>query len=347
LKHMWGTRWEVPNLKDFEYSPNSPLMDGFCKTSEIKEAGNATTSRCSVDKKLLSQFNAWGYRCDNKDTTPAPTSDDGSGAGAKGESTTFCKKNWCGKQLLNGDPTKNWVALGFNSLTQCQTYVSTPGDNFLRAVCAVSPKVNLVDPTKCDNFGRCKDCMDDIRDFPDEIEDNLRVIIDASGKCSPNSLLEEGKANAAHGVPIATGGIKIWFLGTTPATLIWTATDTTISDWTKNCGCTDFLLDSTDPVFSAAGTYRIEQCFPEQSLIPSKCTGAPAYEVEATWEDNKTPVEFSHQFRPLVDAGYLVCDASLKCPPSSTCCIWPWGGTVWKDCLGADAALFPDCGKVI
>jgi hypothetical protein len=341
--HMWGSRWEVTELAD-EYVPNDPNRGGFCQTGVIPESDGIPTP-CTMDRKILSLFEQWGYRCIGPDATfaPTPPPSDNSGAEAGGWSAYNCKQNWCTKSLLSGIGGINWKYLGFSSVGACQNFVTVGGDNFIKSVCAASPRSSTKDPTQCQNDDGCRDCMDNLKDFPDDALDVLRPQNTAG--CNPTSLFENGKANA--GKPLLIGGVKILFQapGTSTFQTIWQATDDDIALFNRQCGCIDFMNQVTEAAFTAPGTYQVQQCYPENQFITGRCTAAPGYALEVDYPTTPVSQDLSIPFGDLVNAGVFVCNAATQCPPNSQCCMWPFQGPGWISCLGNQAQTFPNCGK--
>jgi len=357
LKALWGTRWEVSRLLD-DFDPNASGRGGFCQTGNIPESSGEATP-CNIDRRLLRQFEQWGYYCKGHSTfTPPPVDTNGTDAG--GWSNTYCKQSWCSKPLMSTGTGKNWQAAGFASERQCENYVSVVGDNFLRSVCTVAPGVDVSHPSKCEADATCKDCMDNLKDFPEQAVDILRPATvprpntpgsggggSGGGRCVRDSLLELGIQNAQEGVAISTGGVKLLYQapGSTEWVVIWQATDEEIHQYTSACGCVDFLQDNQDILFTAAGTYRVQQCYPEIQFVPSNCYSAPTYNVTARYPVTPFVVDFSRPFGMLVDRRQLVCGPTTQCPPESICCTWPHGGEGWKQCMGDLATQYPNCGK--
>jgi hypothetical protein len=274
-----------------------------------------------------------------------------------------CKTQWCNlnykKLLLDGttDASKK---------SACNAFVKDKKNtnNFIIAVCTVAPSVAggvlPADPRLCLDDSDCRSCVDNVKDYPDEIGTTLNGA-SAKATLAPTTnckydLVAQGLQRKNLGT--FQSGIQIDFFNTNSNS--WTPVFALFDEEIAACGgCKNSIyVNGSIPennVLMAPGKYRVKQCNgldtdPKQDL----CQAALAYNTSVWYANPMDGGAVSTPLGVLFEDGDLVCARSKypACPPEYSCCNWDVSTQklAWQSCMvskyGADyAKKYPNCGK--
>lgn len=332
-------RWDIKYVKDPWYTPGQILgspeqtFAGFCTTGVIDENPDSTTNNgCRLMDRQLAMY----FKCPS--TTAIST----------------CKAKFCANQ---GTKLQFPPKAGTTPVSQCTQFVNAADQNFMIAACSLS-KLVVRDPTTCMQYAECKQCVDDITDYPDEIPLILAKMVSAptsppTSRCPPSGLLTAG-LNRKKLLP-ASSGVQIDFYNA--VSKLWEGVFAVLDEEVKACGgCRAVLLangsDATVQPLLTPGKYRIRQCTgydpdPTQDL----CDGTVGYNATAWFNNPMSGGAVSAAYGPLYDSGALVCSSVMfpKCPFQYKCCIWDRATQpyAWESCMAVyhKGQNYPQCGK--
>jgi len=330
-----GSRYDVEELTDPEFDPFNPdpSAKGFCVTSKISELlPEEAVSKCSNFDSIILETSFFKGVC------------------SRGQFQK-CKETWCGMAPFDrpNGAQLNFQILGFQTQAQCTNYVNHPqndGKNFARALCASSFNVRLSNPANCEKDENCRECLNDVSDFPDDLGDNLIPPKDlitpaptTSQRCPTDEQLTQQGLNNPE---LVFGGIQIEYKqrATDPFVTIFGLSDESIIHWNA-CNSQCGAPFGNNPVFLKPGFYRMVQ-----KIVPpsDKCAGALGYTATIDFVEQQPPAQIlSKPFGPLFSQGSLVCKNTKKvCPENHNCCIWEFKSVQWFECLKSFGD-FPNC----
>jgi hypothetical protein len=338
-------RFDIHLVQDPWYSGDEPLMNrfwGFCATGEITEARSEEPGGCNtVDRQIVRYFGCSTNTALDK-----------------------CRSNWC----TNNAVKLNYTAIGGKIVnpklgqirTACNNFVNTKDPakvrNFLAAVCSLSKGVGgnnptNVDPTICESDSKCKRCMDNILDFPEDIAEILNPVTTNPPTKVCQDLLPIGLARKT--LSKQASGVMIEYQNN--VTMSWSGIFALLNEEIADCECKDIFVNGTvadNLVLTRPGKYRIRQCnglddSPEQDL----CTSAPGYNTTVEYSNPTGGPLASSAYGGLFDSQVLVCNPQLfrpQCPANYACCMWDDSIRGWEMCMESAygpnyKTLYPNC----
>lgn len=336
-----GTRWDVEVVQDpwfvFPHPPTESF-GGFCATGVISGIVGPASGNCTVFDNQVAKY----LRCHG--------------------SLTQCKTQWCRKWAtkLQFGAADQTVAEARASCDQFLLSSAPLNNNFLIAVCAVSPSVANgvypVDPTQCMNNQACQQCVNNVMDYPYDMRNILNspnLVTMAPTIPCPSDLLEIGLQRKL--LPSGVDGIEIDYQATSDSS--WVPVFALLDIEIEACGCNNpLLVNGTDPLNQPllnAGNYRIKQCHglntsPSQDL----CKAVPKYNVTVDFNFPFGGALISTPFAQLFNNGQLVCSPEIypNCPKNYSCCIWDstLEKSGWEICMASTygpnwQTLYPNC----
>ncbi|KAH9261595.1 hypothetical protein BASA81_000251 [Batrachochytrium salamandrivorans] len=333
-------RWDVNFVKDPWFLPTmaAPIpgqsFTGFCPTGKILENKDPATSTCRIVDRQIANY----YGC--KANAAMGT----------------CKAQFCDKMAsklifppqFSGSATK-----------ACAAYLNAGDTNFLIAACTVSKlhTGSKADVAECVQDDQCKKCMDDMGDFPEQVNTILSATRElataAPTTACPPDLVAQGLKRKS-----LTIGSGLQIEAQNNATLAWTPVFALLDEEITNCGVCGNPLKLTSQTSGAlallaAGTYRIRQGIALDTDQSQKlCTGALGLNATVKFYNpfaNGGAV--SQTFGNLYNSGSLICSPTVykKCPLNYQCCVWDKATSrfAWEECMATNhggAAKYPNCG---
>jgi hypothetical protein len=331
-----NNRWDVISLVDPWWQTTSvigtgnPNSSGFCATGLIPENTGETVGGCRTQDKQLAMF----HGCVNK---PMST----------------CYQQFCTKYA------SKLTFPGVAAKPPCVAFMKMVDTNYLAASCAVAKMDAPADPSKCAKDKDCQKCMDDITDFPDEINVVLGAKVNAVATSPPTNTCPKDLVDTGlrrKKLSQETDGIQIEYQD--PVTKNWNSVFALLDSEIASCGGCRNVMNVNGSVASnqallTPGKYRIKQCTgldtnPNQAL----CDGALGYNATVLYSNPLAGGSLSKPYGALFDSGALLCSSKKypNCPLDYQCCVWDKATQTgaWKSCMqmyhgGGEA--YPKCGQ--